>query len=101
MTMTRQERWRSDWLRECFADTAGGGHEIDPADLEHLPAPFRARVTRIAEGARAVYADGDRQAARELARAAIREIDEEIEPDWTPPPPGRPDSALVDEIRRF
>jgi hypothetical protein len=98
MTMTRTERERAQWLRVAFADVAGAGGEIDPADLEALPASFRPRVKRICEGAAVVFGTGDHQEALNLARDAISEIDAELPASWMPPSE-RPDAALIAEIR--
>jgi hypothetical protein len=98
MTITREQRRRAEWLRVVFADVAGAGKPIDEHDLQQLPVKHHAELKAIAANARSLHRAGQQADALNLARAAVRELDTQIDPDWFPKRE-RPDATIVDEIR--
>ncbi len=96
---SRAGRARWSWIRSNLADPAAAGDDLDPADVNHLPASLRERARLIASTARRMHERGEQGDALQYAREQFAEIADGLDRRWTPPAPERPDRELIAEIR--
>jgi hypothetical protein len=98
--VSKATRSRRSWLRTSFADVAGSGHPLDPADLDALPAIHRVTAKAIADNAAQLHAAGEQDAARHAARVGFTKLETQLPDAWRPPSIERPSDELLDAIQR-